>query len=51
LGAKGIKRSGILRCPQKCVELLRQEVPEDLFSEKLYFAKFSKFLKIQFFGK
>ncbi len=34
LGAKGIKRSGILRWFQKCVELLRQEVPKDFFSEK-----------------
>ena len=45
LGVQGIKRSGILRWFQKCVELLRQEVPKDFFS------KFSKFLKIQFFCK
>jgi hypothetical protein len=37
--AKGIKRSRILRSFQKCVELLRQEVPKDFFSEKRFFAK------------
>jgi hypothetical protein len=51
LGAKGIKRSGILRWFQKCVEFLRQEVPKYLFSEKQFFAKLSKSLKIQFFCK
>ncbi len=47
LGVQGIKRSWF----QKCVELLRQEVPQDFFSEKRYFAKFSMSLKIQFFFK
>jgi hypothetical protein len=53
LSTKGvsIKRSGILRRFQKCVELLRQEVPKDLLSEKRFFAKFSKSLKNQFFCK
>jgi hypothetical protein len=51
LGTKGIKRSRILRWFQKCVELLRQEVPKDLFSEKHFFAKFSKYLKFHFFCK
>jgi hypothetical protein len=51
LGAKGIKRSRILRWFKKCVELLHQEVPKDFFSEKWIFAKFSKSLKIQFFCK
>ena len=50
LGVQGIKRSGILRWFQKCVELLHQEVPKDFFSEKRFFAKFSKSLKIQFFS-
>ncbi len=50
-GVQGIKRSGILRWFQKCVELLRQKVPKDSFSEKRFFAKFSKSLKIQFFCK
>ena len=50
LGVQGIKRSGSLRWFQKCVELLRQEVPKDFFSEKRFFAKFSKSLKIQFFS-
>ncbi len=45
MGAKGIKRSGILRWFQKCVELLRQEVFKDFFSEKHFLAKFSKSLK------
>ena len=49
LGAKGIKRSGILRWFIKCVELLRQEVPKDLLSEKRFLAKFSKSLKNLFF--
>ena len=49
LGVKGIKRSGILRWFQICVELLRQEVPIDFFSEKQFFAKFPKSLKIHFF--
>ncbi len=47
LGAKGIKRSRILRWFQKCVELLRQEVPKDFFFRKTIFAQFSKSLKIQ----
>jgi hypothetical protein len=51
LGAKDIKRNRILRLFQKCVELLLQEVPKGLFSEKQFFAKFSKSLKIQFFCK
>ena len=51
MGVQGIKRRGILRGFQKCVELLRQEVPKDFFSEKQFFAKFSKPLKIQFFCK
>jgi hypothetical protein len=51
LGAKGIKRSEILRWFQKCVELMRQEVPKDFFSEKWICAKFSESLKIQFFCK
>ncbi len=51
LNTKDIKRSGILRSFQKCVEFLRQEVPKDFLSEKQYFAKFSKFLKLQFFCK
>ncbi len=51
LGVQGIKRSGILRWFQKCVELFRQEVPKDFFSEKQFFAKFSKSLKIQVFCK
>ncbi len=51
LGAKGNKRSGILRWFQKCVELLRQKVSKDFFSEKHFFAKFHKSLKIQFFCK
>ncbi len=51
LGVQGIKRSGILRWFQICVELLRNEVPKDFFSEKQFFAKFSKSLKIQFFCK
>jgi hypothetical protein len=51
LGAKGIKRRGILSSFQNCVELLRQEVPKDFFSAKRNFAKFSKSLKIQFFCK
>jgi hypothetical protein len=33
LGVQGIKRSRILPLFQKCVELLRQEVPKD-FSQK-----------------
>ena len=49
LGAKGIKRSEILRWFHKCVELLRPEVPKNFFSEKRFSAKFSKSLKIQFF--
>jgi hypothetical protein len=48
LGVQGIKRSGILRWFQKWVELLRQEVLQNFFSEKWYFAKFSNALKIQF---
>jgi hypothetical protein len=48
---QGIKRSRILRRFQKCIELLRQEVPKDFFSEKQFFAKFSKSLKIQFLSK
>ncbi len=48
LVAKGIKRSGILRWFQ---ELLRQEVPNDFFSEKQFFSTFSKSQKIQFFCK
>jgi hypothetical protein len=51
MGAKGIKRSEILRWFQKCVELLRQEVPKDFFPEKQFSAKFSKSLKIQFICK
>ncbi len=51
LAVQGIKKSGILRWFQKCVELLRQEVPKDLFSEKQFFAKFSKSPKIKFFCK
>jgi hypothetical protein len=51
LGAKGIKSSKILCWFQKCVKLLRQEVPKDFFSEKRFSAKFSKSLKIQFFCK
>ena len=51
LGMQGIKRSEILCWFQKCVELLRLEVPKDFFSEKQFFAKFSKSLKIQFFCK
>ncbi len=47
--AKGIKRSGILRWFQNCVEFLCQEVPKDFFSWKQFFAKFSKYLKIHFF--
>ncbi len=39
LSMQGIKRSGILRWFQKCVELLRQEVPKDFFSEKQFFCK------------
>jgi hypothetical protein len=46
-----IKKSRISRWFQKCVELLRQEVPKDLFSGKQFFAKFSKSLKIKFFCK
>jgi hypothetical protein len=37
LGAMGIKRSEILRCFQKCVDLLRQEVSTDFLSEKSVF--------------
>jgi hypothetical protein len=51
LGAKGIKRSGILRWFQKCVEFSHQEVPKDFFSEKRFIAKFYNSLKIQFFCK
>ncbi len=52
LGTKGVKRSGILRWFQKCVELLRQEVPKDFFPRKMiFFAKFSKSLTLQFFCK
>ncbi len=51
LGVQGIQRSGILRWFQKCVELLRQEVAKDFFSEKRFSAKFSESLKIQFFCK
>ncbi len=51
LGVQNIKRSGILRWFKKCVDLLRQQVPKDLFSEKQFFAKFSKSLKIKFFCK
>ncbi len=51
LGVQGIKRSGILRWFQKCVELLHQEEPKDFFSEKRFFAIFSKSLKIQIFWK
>ncbi len=47
LGVQGIKRSGILRWFQICVELLRQEVPKDFFLRKTIF----KSLKIQFFCK
>ncbi len=46
---QGIKRSELLCWFQKYVKLLRQEVPKDFFSEKQFFAKFSKSLKIQFF--
>ena len=49
LGVQGIKRSGIFRWFQKCEELLCQDVPEDFFSGKQFFAKFSKSLKIQLF--
>jgi hypothetical protein len=51
LGVQGIKRRGILRGFQKCVELLRQKVPKDFFSEKRFFANLSKSLKIQFICK
>ncbi len=51
IGRKGYQKSGILRWFQKCVKLLRQEVLKDFFSEKQFFAKFSKSLKIQFFWK
>ncbi len=51
LGVQGIKRSGILHWFQKCVELMCQKVPKDFFSEKRFFAKFYKSLKIQFFCK
>ncbi len=51
LSTKGIKRSGILRWFQKCVELLCQEVHKDLLSENCFFAQFSKSLKNQFFSK
>ncbi len=51
LGAKGIKRSRILCWFQKCVELFRQEVPKDFFSEKCSFEKLFKPLKNQFFFK
>ncbi len=37
LGVQGIKRSGILHWFQKCVELLRQEVPKDFFLRKAIF--------------
>jgi hypothetical protein len=40
LGAKGIQRSGILRYFKKSVELLRQEVPKDFFSEKGFLQNF-----------
>ncbi len=39
LGVQGIKRSGILRWFTKFVELLRQEVSKDFFSEKSFFWK------------
>jgi hypothetical protein len=32
LGVKGTKKSGILLCFQKCVDILHQEIPEDFFS-------------------
>ena len=51
LAMQGIKRNGILRWFQKCVELLHQEVPQDFFSEKRFLAKFSKSQNIQFFCK
>ncbi len=43
------KEDGILRWFQKCLDFLRQEVPKDFFSDKCFFAKFSKCLKNQFF--
>ncbi len=46
---KGYQKKRNLRWFQKCVESLCQEVPKDFFSEKQFFAKFSKSLKIQFF--
>ncbi len=48
LGTKGIKRSGILRLFQKCVELLRQEVPKDFFSRKMLLQNFLSPREIRF---
>jgi hypothetical protein len=48
LGAKDIKRSGILRLFQKCVDFLRQEVPKDLFSGKHFLPNFLSARKISF---
>jgi hypothetical protein len=50
LGAKGIKRNGILRWFQKCVELLRQEVPKDFFSEKRFLALKNSVFLYKFFS-
>ncbi len=48
LGTKGTKRSGIFRWFQKCVELLRQEVPKDFFSRKMLLLNFLSPQKIRF---
>jgi hypothetical protein len=51
LGTKGRRKEKVeILCGfQKCVDLLRQEVPKAFFSETRFFAKFSKCLKNQFF--
>jgi hypothetical protein len=48
IGRAGYQKKRNFALIKKCVELLRQEVPKDFFSEKGFFAKFSKSLKIQF---
>jgi hypothetical protein len=48
IGCKGYQKKRNYALISKYVEILRQEVPKDFFSEKRFFAKV---LKIQFFCK